>query len=208
MMLSICTSSLEKCLLKAFGYFEIGLSCYCWVVDVPIPGEILRLWDWGRLAVISQSVVGRGGKWVQVCLTFKRQQAFSPALDAFCLVFAVANCVCVCVCVCVWGVGGERENVRYWWEKIEREREKTEKLRASGRREWERGAWPGSGCLTRHPPWRVRAMENLFRAFGFFPLISKHCGCCELQKSLRRSTLPTSFFVPKSKTNLIRPPIP
>ena len=117
MLLSICTSSLEKCLLKAFGYLEIGLSCYCWVVDVPVPGEILRLWDWGRLAVISQLVVCRSGKWVRVCLTFKRQQALSPALGTFCLVFAVANCVCV------W----ERENVRYCWEKIEREREKTDR---------------------------------------------------------------------------------
>ena len=60
---------------------------------------------------------GSGGNSIQVCLTFKTQQAPFLALDSSFLVFAVANYMCVC------GVGRVETG-----EKVEK-REETEKLR-------------------------------------------------------------------------------
>ena len=109
--------------------------------------------------------------------------------------FLLLSVVCVCVCVCVWERererergGGECERPR---EKDGKEREKRQRQRETGMRGWERGAWPGTGCLTRHPPWRVRAREDSFQSLWFLPIpLQTFWGP---QKSWLRSTLPPGF---------------
>lgn len=190
MLVTICTSSSENCPLKSFGHLKTGLfamllSCRHGHSRGGAFWGSKKGWDLQGLTVI-----GRMG-------TQSRSDWQSRANKLFILHWVPPFWFLLLpsVCVCVW----EWERGRMWEaagkDGKEREARKTAKLRETKMRGWERGAQTGSGCLTRHPPWRVRVRENLFRVFGFFPLFFKHGGVGS-KKFIREHTPLLVFLCP------------